>query len=169
MQVTDNDLISFYDLKPLPGEGGFFRRSYTSVQKIDANQLLSNLQGDRFFSTTIYYLLPRGAKSKLHLLNCDEIWHFYLGVPLVLFQIFPDGKTEKVILGSDFQKGHKIQHQVPKGCWFGGHPLADSFSFFGCTCVPGFEIEDFKLGSRVQLLDQFPHAREIIEMLTDEV
>ncbi|MBI4223426.1 MAG: cupin domain-containing protein [Deltaproteobacteria bacterium] len=163
--VTVEDLINRYDLKPHP-EGGYYQETYRAEGTIAEEALPKNFKGDRNWSTAIYFLLPEGAKSKLHRLAADEVFHFYLGGPLTIAQIFPDGKVEKTVLGPDVKAGHKPQHVVPAGCWFGATPNPGSrFSFIGTTVAPGFDFADFELGSRLELLKQFPKAKEIIELL----
>jgi predicted cupin superfamily sugar epimerase len=36
----------------------------------------------------------------------------------------------------------------------------------GCTVAPGFEFEDFEMGKRGELVELYPHYRELIERLT---
>lgn len=163
--VTPQDLIKLYNLEPHP-EGGYFRETYRAKGATTKNALPKNFKGDRNYSTAIYFLLPEGAQSKLHRLQSDEVFHFYLGGPLTVVQIFPDGKVEKTVMGADVKGGHKLQHVVPAGCWFGAYPNPGSrFSFIGTTVAPGFDFQDFELGNRSELLKQFPRAREVIELL----
>lgn len=155
--ITAAELIRIYDLKPHP-EGGFFRESYRAAGRT---------QDDRSLSTAIYFLLPAGHRSRLHRIKADELWHFYLGGPLTVAQILPDGWTETVTLGPDAANGQLSQHAVPAGCWFGAYPEAGTeFSFVGCTVAPGFEFSDLELGDRAALLKRYPGARELIEKLT---
>ena len=43
------------------------------------------VDGDRFASTAIYYLLQEGKVSAWHrVVDADEVWHFYAGAPLEL-------------------------------------------------------------------------------------
>ena len=42
-----------------------------------------------------------------------------------------------------------------------------SFTFVGCTVSPGFDFQDFELGSRARLLKEYPNARDIIMRLTE--
>ena len=160
--TTAQDLIKLYDLKPHP-EGGYFRETYRSAGKIAKAALPKNFAGDCAFSTAIYYLLRQGEQSKLHRLKTDEIFHFYLGAPLIIVQIFPD-RVEKIRLGPNVAAGETVQHIVPAGCWFGGYPEPGSqFCFVGCTVAPGFEFADFEVNpDRQKLLKEFPHAREEI-------
>lgn len=163
--ITVEELIKLYSLKPHP-EGGYYKETYRATGVIPKRVLPDGFHGDRNYSTAIYYLLPEGTKSKLHRLATDEILHFYLGDPMTYVAIGPDGKVEKTILGTDVKAGQKLQHVVPAGCWFGGYPNPGSrFSFIGATVAPGFDFQDFELGSRSELLKQFPNAKEIIELL----
>ncbi len=166
MIISKEELIRLYELEPHP-EGGYFRESYRSAGIIPADALGGAFSGARNFSTAIYFLLPEGSKSSLHRIKADEVWHFYLGGPLTIAQIFPDGRVENVTLGQDLKAGHKVQHLVPAGCWFGAYPETDSgFSFLGCTVAPGFYFSDFELADRKKLLAQFPASAAIINKLT---
>lgn len=155
--VTSEILIRQYDLKPHP-EGGYFKQTYCS------QGIIENL--NRHHSTAIYFLLPQGAKSKLHRIRSDELWHFYLGSPVTIVQIYPDGKVEEIKLGQNIAEGQRVQYVVPSGCWFGAYP-SGGFSFVGCTVAPGFDFEDFELGKQEALIAEFPHAKEVINLLTE--
>lgn len=159
--LTAAKIIQLFDLKPHP-EGGHYRETYRAVEKISKSALPSRFVGDCAFSTAIYYLLAEGEKSKLHRLKTDELFHFYLGDPLIVVQIFPD-RVEKVTLGQDILTDEKVQHLIPAGCWFGGYPAKGSrFSFIGCTVAPGFDFADFETANTKRLLNDFPHAKEEI-------
>lgn len=164
--MTVAEIAKAYGLQPHP-EGGYFKESYRSPGHIPASALPKGFAGERSYSTAIYFLLPRGARSRLHRIKSDEVWHFYLGGPLTLVQLFPSGRVETVVMGHDVAAGQRVQHVVPAGCWFGARPEDGSaYSFVGCTVSPGFDFADFEMGSREELLAQFPAAREAIELLT---
>lgn len=165
-EITAKDLIQFYDLSPLPFEGGFYKETYRA-QGVIPKEALETHKGDRHFSTAIYFLLPKGVKSKLHRIKSDELWHFYLGGPLHVVQLFPGGKVEEIILGNNIKKGELLQHVVPAGCWFGAYPNENTdFSFVGCTVAPGFDFADFELADKQELSLQFPHVKDIIHELS---
>ena len=160
---TAQALIERYGLQPHP-EGGYYRETYRSAAKIHP----PGYSGERHFSTGIYFLLPQGAVSRFHRIKSDEMWHFYLGGPLTLVQIDAQGGIATVVLGSDWQAGHQLQHVVPAGHWFGGFPNPDStYSLVGCTVSPGFDFADFEMGQREALLRRFPHAQDYIRKLTE--
>jgi predicted cupin superfamily sugar epimerase len=160
--ISVEEIIRKFDLQKHP-EGGYFKESYRSSETISREALPSRYLGDRSFSTAIYFLLPSGTVSRLHRIASDEIWHFYLGAPLELLQVSPDGKMEKVILGLDVAAGQKLQHVVPAGYWFGARPADGSaYSFVGCTVAPGFDFADFELADAEDLSRRLPVLRKEI-------
>lgn len=164
---TVDELVKLYNLQPHP-EGGFYNEYYRDKGVIPKSALPARFKGDRNYSANIYFLLPEGKKSNLHRIASDESWHFYLGGPLTVIQISPEGKVETITLGQNVGAGEKIAHVVPAGYWFGAYPNAGScYSFVGCTVSPGFDFADFEMGKRPELLKQFPQAKGVIEMLTD--
>ncbi|MDP2599522.1 MAG: cupin domain-containing protein [Deltaproteobacteria bacterium] len=165
--ITVEELVKTFGLLPHP-EGGFFKETYRDARKIEKEALPEKFKGDRNISTAIYFLLPKGTKSRLHRIHADEVWHFYLGGSLTIVQIAPDGKMEKITLGSDVNKDEKLQYVVPAGYWFGAYPNeGGQFSLVGCTVSPGFDFADFEMGKREELLKQYPNAQKEIEFLTD--
>jgi predicted cupin superfamily sugar epimerase len=165
-KLTVANLVGLCEMQPHP-EGGYFRETYRSQGAIFSSSDQSKFQGERTFSTGIYFLLPSGSKSRLHRITSDEMWHFYLGGPMTLVQISPEGEMTKVILGQDLMAGQRVQYTVPAGCWFGGYPNPGTdYSFVGCTVSPGFEFQDFEMGNRNELLSLYPHAKDVIYDLT---
>jgi predicted cupin superfamily sugar epimerase len=88
---TPADLIAHYGLEPIPREGGLFQRTWAGAERADG----------RPEGTAIVALLTAapGDFSALHRLPSDEIWHFYLGDPLELLLLAPDGASRTVLLG----------------------------------------------------------------------
>ncbi|MDR0934005.1 MAG: cupin domain-containing protein [Burkholderiaceae bacterium] len=161
-------IVRQYKLKPHP-EGGFYKETYRSEAIIPVHALPEGYPGPRNTSTAILYLLKEGDFSALHRIRQDEIWHFYLGGALHLVMLSPDGDYMEVLLGKDVAAGERVQYIVPAGWWFGAKPVSGvPYSFVGCTVSPGFDFEDFELGKRDSLLEQFPDRRETILAFTRE-
>lgn len=147
-------------------EGGYYRETYRSMECIDRVNLPPRFGGDRAYSTGALYLLTRGSRSRLHRIQSDEMWHFYLGGPLLIAEISPEGSVRETVLGNDILQGHEVQWLVPAGCWFGAYPLEEAeYCFVGCTVAPGFDFADFEMGDRETLLRQYPGAQRVIEKL----
>ena len=90
-------------------------------------------------------LLPADAEdvSALHRLPGDEVFHFYLGDPVRMLQLWPDGTSRKLVLGTDLGAGQVPQLVVPGGVWQGS-VLVDggAWALLGATMAPGFDYAD---------------------------
>ncbi|MBV7267606.1 cupin domain-containing protein [Winogradskyella luteola] len=161
-------IITKLHLKPHP-EGGYFKETYRSTGIINADSLEASYNGERNYSTCIYFLLTSDNFSALHRIKQDEIWHFYDGSPIRLHMITEAGKYTEHIIGKDLSKGELPQFVAPGGCWFAAEVVeGDTFSLTGCTVSPGFSFEDFELKSKKELTDLFPHLKSIIAKLTHD-
>jgi hypothetical protein len=160
-------LKSLLRLEPLPVEGGYFVQTYRSQETIPREALPARYPDARSFATGIYYLLTPDTFSALHRLRGDEIYHFYLGDPVELVQLGPDGAGSVITLGPDLFEGMQLQTVVPHGVWQGSRlRTGGRFALLGTTVAPGFEFMDCELGHRRTLLDGYPSFRNLILALT---
>ena len=159
--------IEKYNLLPHP-EGGYYAETYRSAEGISKDALPERFEGNRSFSTGIYFLLQKENISAFHRIKSDEMWHFYAGDPLEVFVIYPEtGKLEIIKLGSDPDRGETFQAVVPAGTWFGSRPAAGSqYCLVGCTVSPGFDFADFEMANRNELIKIYPHHEALITGLT---
>ncbi len=151
-------------LAPHP-EGGFFREVYHAPERLERRCLPKRYDGQRPFSTSIYFLLAGLDFSAFHKLKSDEVWHFYAGAPLTLVMITPTGRVRKIHLGPRSRNG--FQYVVPRGVWFAS--ICDdpkSYSLVGCTVAPGFDFRDFELARRQDLVKRFPRHRSLVVRFT---
>lgn len=154
--------VESLNLLPHP-EGGFYQETYRCSETIKSNYLPERFEGERSYSTSIYFLLRGHECSHLHRLCSDEVWHFYDGVALNIYIIHPAGNLEIIRLGKNIESGEKLQAVVPAGVWFGAKPvIEDGYSLTGCTMAPGFDFNDFELGNRKELLTSYPHLKDLI-------
>ena len=114
--LTADEIIARLGLRPHPEEGGFFVETYRSGDRVAPDTLPARYSGDRAFGTAIYYLLTPESFSTLHWLASDEIFHFYLGDPVEMVQLLPDGSHRVLVLGSDIAAGMRLQVIVPPPC-----------------------------------------------------
>ena len=148
-------------------EGGWFRETYRSAEGVARAALPGRFDGDRAFSTAIYYLLDGGEIGALHRIRQDEGWHFYDGSSLTLHLIAPDGTYSTRGLGRDLHRGQEPQAVAPAGWYFAATvDEPGSFSLAGCTVAPGFDFADFELPTCDELCRRFPQHRELIGRLT---
>ncbi|EFL40515.1 cupin domain-containing protein [Streptomyces fungicidicus] len=157
--MTPDDLVAHYGLEPIPREGGRFRQTWSGPARPDG----------RPEGTAIVALLTDapGDFSALHRLPADEIWHFYLGDPLRLLLLAPDGTAREPVLGPDVLGGQHLQLTVPAGTWMGARVAAGgAWSFFGCTMAPGFTYEGYEHGDRAELTARHPERAALIAELS---
>ena len=163
---TPQQIIDKYQLQQHP-EGGWYKESYKSEELIAHSALPKRFGGDRHFSTAIYFLLESGNFSAFHRIKSDECWHFYMGGPLIIYILDPNGQYKEVALGADLEKGEVFQYVVPANSWFASRPAQNSqYSFVGCTVSPGFDFEDFELTDAEPLIIQYPQYADLIRSLT---
>ncbi len=158
-KLAVSELICRLGLKPLPQEGGMTCQTYISDRNI----------GDEPGGTAIYYLLSGEAFSHLHRLTGDEIYHFYLGDPVELTELLPDGEVRTTILGQDILNGQCVQHVVYAGHWQGSRLASGGdFALLGTTMCPGYTQACYEHGDREALGRAYPSAKETIQRLTGE-
>ena len=166
-ELSAADLRQLLQLEPLTIEGGYFRETYRSEGQMPHSALAPVYNGPRAFSTCIYYLLTPDTFSIIHRLPGEEIFHFYLGDPVEMLQLHPDGRGELITLGSDLRSGMRPQHIVPGNVWQGARLKAGGrFALMGTTVAPGFDYADYEAANRDELLRQFPTFADAIRNLT---
>jgi len=159
--VTSDEVKKLLHLDPHPMEGGYFHRTFTSAANLDLPR------GSRPQSTAIYYLLEAGSFSEMHLLDSDEMFHFYLGDPVEMLQLYPNGDSAVFCLGRDLEAGQHVQLLVPAGVWQGTRILGSGkLALLGCTVVPGFDFADYHNASYAELAAKWPAQKERIRALT---
>ena len=164
--ISVDEIIERLGMQLHPEEGGYFVETYKSEEVIPKDSLPERYPSERAFGTAIFYLLTPDTFSALHRLTSDEIFHFYLGDAVTMLQLHPDGSWKVVTLGQRIRGGEALQVVVPGGTWQGSFlNEGGEFALLGCTVAPGFEYEDYEGGSREELVERYPQAREMIVRL----
>ena len=146
---TAEQIRSLLHLGPHPREGGYFVETYRSDVYIAGDMLPARYESGRSLATAIYYLLTPDTFSALHRLKTDEIFHFYVGDPVEMLQLWPDGKGRVLTMGHDILDGMQPQVLVPQGIWQGTRLVpGGKFTLLGTTISPGFEFADYESGQR---------------------
>jgi predicted cupin superfamily sugar epimerase len=165
--IAPDQIKKLLHLKPHPEEGGWFVETYRSSETIPEKVLPSRYQGIRSLGTAIYYLLTPESFSTMHRLRSDEIFHFYLGDPVEMLQLWPDGSGRVLIMGSDILNGMQPQIIAPRGVWQGARLMKNGkFALLGTTVSPGFELIDYESGRRDDLIKAYPQFQDLIIALT---
>lgn len=159
--MTADQIKELLNLEPHPVEGGYFRRTFTSPATVEL------ARGTRAQGTAIYYMLEAGLFSEMHLLDSDEMFHFYLGDPVEMLQLYPDGRSAVFTLGQDLLAGQQVQVLVPAGVWQGMRLIGNGkMALLGCTVVPGFNFADYHNATYQELAAKWPAHADNIRSLT---
>ncbi len=155
--MNAEEIKELLGLEQHPCEGGWFRQTYVCTQRCQAPQ------GERAAGTVIYYLLETGTFSEMHLLESDEIFHFYYGDTVEMLQLLPSGESRVIRLGQNLAAGERVQVVV----WQGTRLIGDgNVALLGCTVTPGFDYADYRGSSYAELVATWPEQAERIKALT---
>jgi uncharacterized protein len=165
--LTADDVCRLLKLEPLDVEGGLCAEVYRSTYRLPKQALSPCYSGERSLSTAIYYMLTPETFSAMHRLKGDEVYHFYLGDPVEMLKLRPDGSAEALLLGQNISAGMRLQQVVCGGTWQGSRLApGGTFALMGTTMAPGFDPADFELGDREKLSAAYPAYAPLIAMLT---
>jgi hypothetical protein len=160
MNPAVEKIIQTLEMSPHP-EGGYFKEVHRSKDQVAS---LRHEGALRQAGTSIYYLLDAHHYSAWHRFNSDETWHFYAGVPIDVYVIYPSGELLTYRLGHVLEHNLLSQVTVPAEHWFAAKPITDdSFTLVGCNVFPGFEFKDFQLADPEKLKQQYPAHTALIE------
>ena len=156
------ELIDQLRLQPHP-ERGYYAETYRATSTVEC----STHPAQRSASTAIYYLVTAEQPATLlHRLLSDEIFHLYEGGPLSILRLFPDGSSDRPVLGWDLHAGQRPQLVIPAGTWFGAElDGAASHCLVGCTVAPGFDFADFELARGPELAERYSEAANSIRRM----
>ncbi len=169
MNEKAKQVIELLGLEPLPVEGGYFKLNYRSEEILPPALLPGRYQEQHCFGSAIYYLLTPDTFSALHRLPTDEIFHFYLGDPVEMLQLFEDGTGKVIRIGNDIENGLFPQVLAPRHVWQGTRLIdGGEFALMGTTMAPGFEYADYESADKQKLLHTFPAFGDMIEKLVNK-
>ncbi|MCK4518565.1 MAG: cupin domain-containing protein [Candidatus Omnitrophica bacterium] len=159
-----DDIIRILNLEKHPREGGYYAETYRSRQNIMNEK---GRRDNRSLATAIYYLLTPDFYSEMHRLESDEIFHFYLGDPVEMLQLFPRGGGKIIKIGNDVTQGFLPQVLIPKNVWQGCRVIhGGRFALLGTTMSPGFDYSEYESGIKKELIKKYPEFEDIITDLT---
>ena len=167
--VKLQEVLSSLDLLPLPIEGGYFRVTYRSPDRVPAAALPADYDNERTLAGAIYFLATAEQFSAMHRLRGDENYYFHGGDPLELLVLEPDGGGSVRVLGIDFASAQQPQYVVPRHCWQGSRPLPGGehgFSLLSTSMAPAFDEADVTFAGRAELIAHYPQYANLITTLT---
>jgi len=148
------ELIRILKLKVLPRESGYLGLIGESAQKVEVGGRSLRVQSQ------VYYMLTRERPMNyLHWLAPDDTHILIEGGPVDYFIFHPDGRAEKVILGTDVSAGQRPVIAVPGNCWKAlrlheGAPYA----LMANALSPEFTPDRVRIGAGAEWVKRFSGA-----------
>ena len=168
-QLTAEGIIELLGLKPHP-TCGFVAETYRALERIPDEALPTKYAGSRPFASVLYFMVTGEARIRLHRIRSDQMYHHYIGEPLEVLLLYPDGRGEIKTLGSDLVAGMRPQLLIPGGTFHTSRlrpgSAATAFALLGTTEWPGFESADLEVGEPTKLIAAYPALRRDIEEFT---
>jgi len=145
------ELVRTLKLTVLPKESGYLGIIGVSAQTI-------NIEGRRLaVQSQNYYMLTRERPiNYLHWLAPDDTQILVEGGPVDYFIFHPDGRVEKITLGSDYGAGQRPVVAVPGGCWKALQLHKDaSYALMVNTLSPEFTPDRVRIGEGEEWVKRF--------------
>lgn len=163
--ITPEQIKERFHMVPLNNEGGVYCQTYISDERLP-QAVIPGRQGEHRMCSAILYLLSGDCFSRMHRLPTEELFHFYMGDPVEMLQLYPDGAGKVFRLGQDILSGEQVQLTVPRGTWQGTRLTpGGSWALLGTSMAPGFEQADYEDGDQAALTKQYPQFRELLAHL----
>ena len=141
-------------------EGGYFRRYYQSNQYITKEDNTKRRAG-----SAIYSLLKKGQFSAWHSILSDEIWHYYKGGLLEIYEIKKDGSLICHKLGDSLiYNDASYSAVIERGSIFAARLIDGEYILTGCSLHPEFSYDDFILYKKEEMILKYPNHISIINM-----
>lgn len=142
---------------------GFVRVSYVSARQVAPGGLTAPFAAGRAAGSALYFQVTPDAPVRLHCIRNDQLYHRYLGDPLEVLLLYPDGTHAVEVMGPDVQAGQKLQLFLPGSTFHTARLLTGGGWFLGASTEwPGVDPSDVVTGDAEELARRFPDARPLI-------
>jgi predicted cupin superfamily sugar epimerase len=156
---TSQEVKAMLGLEPHP-TCGFVAETYRSPLKIPASALPEAYEADRPYGSALYFLVSPDAQIVMHRIRSDQQYHHYMGDPLEVLMLYPDGTGAVATVGSDLAAGERPQLFVP-GETFHTSRLAPGDSGYALLASTDVEHGDIE-----ELVAAFPDMETQIRAFT---
>jgi predicted cupin superfamily sugar epimerase len=166
MDLTAEEIKAILGLERHP-TCGFVAETYRSPLKIPTWALPEPYESNRPYASALYFLVTPDAQIVMHRIRSDQLYHHYLGDPLEVLLLYPDGSGAVVTVGSDLGSGMRPQLLVPGGTFHASRLAPGAgYALLASTEWPGVEPPDVEHGNIHALAEAYPDFREEIYAFT---
>ena len=103
----------------------------------------------------------------MHRIRSDQMYHHYLGDPVEVLLLYPDGRSAVRVVGPDLAAGMRPQLLVPGATYHAARlPAGAAYALLGTSVWARVEPADVEMGDPEQLPESYPQARAEIRGFT---
>lgn len=140
---------------------GFVHETFRSASRLPASAL-PEFEGDRARGSVLYFLVTPDARMALHRIGPEQMYHHYLGDPLEVLLLYPDGSGTVEVVGS-LTDGHRPQLLVPAQTWHVSRlARGGEYALLATTEWPAVEPADVAVGDAEELANGYPKLADQI-------
>jgi predicted cupin superfamily sugar epimerase len=166
MSLSSADIMKLLDLRPHP-TCGFTNEIYRSTVEVPQSDLPAGYDGPRPLGGFLYFMVTAQRRVHLHRIRPDQMYHHYLGDPLEVLLLYPDGKSEVRTVGSDLAAGMRPQLFLPGGTFHTARVHSGgNWALLGTSLWLRPEPSDVEIGNPTRLSEAYPAAKERIAEFT---
>jgi predicted cupin superfamily sugar epimerase len=164
--ATVQDIIKLLDLRPHP-TCGFTRETYLSQLQLPATVIPPAYGSSRYLGGVLYFLITPEHPVHLHRIRSDQMYHHYLGEPLEVLLLYPDGTSAVEVIGNDLANGQRPQLMIPGQTFHAGRlSSGQGFALLGTSVWLRAEPPDVEMGSADMLGATYPAMAGQIQSFT---
>lgn len=142
---------------------GFVRITYVSGDVVAPGGLPAPFEQGRPAGSALLFEVTPDAPVHLHCIRNDQLYHRYLGDPLEVLLLRPDGSHAVEVLGPDLAAGQQLQLLIPGSTFHTARLVAGGEWFLGASTEwPGVDPSDVVLGDPADLARQHPGAADLL-------
>ena len=169
MGLTADEIKAMLGLERHP-TCGFVAETYRSSMRIPAGALPKAYEGDRPYGSALYFLVAPDAQIVMHRIRSDQFYHHYMGDPLEVLMLYPDGTGAVAVVGTELAVGERPQLFVPGDTFHTSHLASGGagYALLASTEWPGVEPPDVEHGDIEALVEAYPEMGEQIRAFTGE-
>jgi predicted cupin superfamily sugar epimerase len=154
--LTADDIRRLLELEP-NATCGFVKLTFVSPQALAAGALPAPFAQARPVGSALYFMVTPDAPVRLHRIENDQLYHYYLGDPLELFLLHTGGTSERIVIGPDIGAGQRVQFLIPGGTFHTARLIGQKRWFLGASTEwPGVIPDDVEIGDVEKLAARYP-------------
>ncbi len=163
MGLTADEIKAMLGLERHP-TCGFVAETYRSPLRMPTLALPEAYESGRPYASALYFLVTPDAQVVMHRIRADQLYHHYLGDPLEVLMLYPNGSGEVATVGTDLASGMRPQLLVPGGTFHTSRlvPGDAGYALLASTEWPGVDPPDVEHGDTDVLEKAYPEFREEI-------